>query len=469
VGALALAAILAHACGGGSPGAKQHKDGGAADLPALGSIVNGTTLLAGDLDIAGVTSDDVIAVVNPAGGVLALPVSGGPPQSVDPAGQLARTVGPVIFSRHNADLVSGIGDLTIWTAANGAIPFIQGATGYIAVSDDGTRVLATGQTSSDATSTTLVLGGIDGTPRTTLFPIALTAGCSPSMLFTGGAFVVAGCTPSSTTATVWSIDPATGTATTLLADARIQIAGVPDAAGDVVLVDSEGDAQLAPVSGAPGRVIGSAVTQIAVIPDGSAVLLLSGGTIVWVPTGDGAPVTLAPIGVIHIAGVSPDGQQVMYQTIEGLKLGYGDLWLSSATQAGSGTPLSADTNTTIFHSAFTDDSSWTLYFTGADLYGVGTFTVSPVGGGAPAVLGQGGWTVASAGGSRIVFSDTYTPIAKRPGRGVLRVADLASDAPPAIIATHAGANFYLTHARDQVLFSFNDGSPQSGICAAPLP
>jgi len=464
-----VTAILAHACGGGSHPARPGADAGGPAQPDLGSIVTGTALLAGDLDIAGVTTDDVIAVVDPRGGVLALPASGGPAQTVDPAGQLAKAVGPVIVSLHNTDLVSGIGNVTIWTAAHGAVPFINGATGAVAVSDDGTRILATGQTSSDATSTTLVLGGIDGTPGTTLFPIALGAGCGPAMLFTGGAFVVAGCPPPSTTATVWSIDPTTGTATTLLTSARAQLVAVPDAAGDVVLVDASGNALLAPAAGAPGRVVGSGVTQVALVPDGSAVLLLSGGTIVRVPTGAGDPLTLAPTGVIHISGVSPDGQQVLYQTTEGLAPGHGDLWVTTAGQAGPAASLSAGPDTTIFHAPFTDDSQWTLYFTGADLYGVGAFTVSSIAGGAPAVLGPGGWTVASAGGARVVFTDAYTPIAKRPGRGVLRVADLASGAPPAIVATHAGATFYLTHARDQVLFSFNDGGPQSGIYAAALP
>jgi hypothetical protein len=180
-------------------------------------------------------------------------------------------------------------------------------------------------------------------------------------------------------------------------------------------------------------------------------------------------VTLAPTGVIHISGVSPDGQQVLYQTSEGLAPGHGDLWLTAASQAGPVRALSAGPDTTIYHAPFTDDSSWALYFAGADLYGVGALTVAPVGGGAPTVLGPGGWTVASAGGARIVFTDAYTPIAKRPGRGVLRVADLPSGAAPTILATHAGATFYLTHARDQVLFSFNDGSPQSGIYTAALP
>jgi hypothetical protein len=467
--AAVLAAILTQACGGGSPPARPHPGagGGSPDAPDLGSIVNGTALLTGDMDIGGVTSDDVVAAVYATGGAVAMPVSGGPIQQFDPAAQVVRALGPVIFSFHNFDLVSGFGDLTIWTAANGAVPFVDGATFNGAVSDDGTRILTTGHTTSDATTTSLVLGGIDGAPPTVLFP--LTTACPPRLFFAGGTFVVAACAASSTpAAAVWAIDPTTGQATTLL-QGGTQIAAVPGTSGDLVLGESDGSARLVPVSGAPPETLGSAVDQIFVSPDGSAVLLRSQGKIVRVPLASGDPVTLAPTGVVHISGVSPDGQQVMFQTTEGLKVGFGDLQLTSAAQAGPIVGLSGDANTTIFHSAFTDDSSWALYFTGADLYGVGTFTVAPVAGGAPAVIGGGGWTVVGVGGARIVFTDGYTPIAKRPGRGVLRFADLASGEAPAIIATHAGADFYLTHARDQVLFSFNDGSPQSGIYAAPVP
>jgi hypothetical protein len=47
--------------------------------------------------------------------------------------------------------------------------------------------------------------------------------------------------------------------------------------------------------------------------------------------------------------------------------------------------------------------------------------------------------------------------------------DFSTGAAPAVVATHAGAYFYPTHAKDRVAFSFNDGSSQSGLYLAPLP
>src|SRR5262252_4755259 len=148
---LCLACALA-ACGpsrpagGGDAGGDAGADQGA---PDLGVILTGNLLLAGDLDVNGMTSDDVVAVFDHDRGVLAVPAAGGDAQVVDAASDGALVVGPVIVSLHNFDNVAAIGDLTIWTAAFGAVPFATDATPLVAVSDDGTRLLATRDSSSD--------------------------------------------------------------------------------------------------------------------------------------------------------------------------------------------------------------------------------------------------------------------------------------------------------------------------------
>ena len=140
---------------------------------------------------------------------------------------MVAVTGPVIYSFHGVDPTSTFGELTIWTAANGAIPFASGATWPVAVSDDGTRVLATAATASDGTQTTLVLGGTDGASPTTLFAMGLGLGCQPSMQFAGGRFVVSACPPGSSEATISSIDPADGTTITLLTGAQNQVTVIP--------------------------------------------------------------------------------------------------------------------------------------------------------------------------------------------------------------------------------------------------
>ena len=269
--------------------------------------------------------------------------------------------------------------------------------------------------------------------------------------------------------TISAIDPLSGAVVDLLTPARNGIRVVPGASGLVALVDTGGKASLVPVAGGAPTPIGSDVDGLIAAPDGSAVFLRTAGTVVRVPVAGGPAVLLGLTGVVDMSGVSPDGQQLIFQTVEGMRAGYGDLWLTSATAPGPLVQLSKDINTTIFDSAFTADASQVLYFTSADQHGVGTFTAAPVAGGPPVVYGQGGWSVLAYAGSRVAFTDEYAPVAKRPGRAVLRTLDLSTGGAPAVVATHAGAYFYLTHAKDRVAFSFNDGSPQAGLYLAPLP
>jgi hypothetical protein len=467
-----LAAVASAAgCGGSSAAPKPQSDAGVFEQPDLGSVVTGTSLLAGDVDIAGLTSDEVAAVLDQTRGALAVPLSGTDVQPIDPASELVEAAGDVIFSYHNLDELDAFGDLTIWTAAHGSVPFVTGATTYLlAVSDDGTRVLATGLTSSDNTATKLVLGGVDGTTPMTLFGIALGGACNPILVFTGGEFVVAYCAPGSSEAIISAIDPSTGAVTELLTQARDALWVIPGASGLIALVDVSGNASLVPVAGGTSTPIGTNVDGMVAAPDGSAVFLLqSAGTVLRVPVGGGASSSLGLSKVVNLSGVSPDGQWLIFQTIEGLTAGFGDLWLTAAAAPGPTAQLSTDVNTTIFDDAFTADASQVLYFTDADLHGVGTFMTGPVAGGPGIVRGQEGWIVRATGGARVVYTDQYTPVAKRPGRAVLRTLDLAGDAPPTIVATHAGAYFYLSKARDRVAFSFNDGSAQSGLYVAPIP
>ena len=56
--------------------------------PAAGSVVTGTRLLKGKLDVFGITTDDIAAVLDSNGGALAVPISGGPAQPIDPTADM---------------------------------------------------------------------------------------------------------------------------------------------------------------------------------------------------------------------------------------------------------------------------------------------------------------------------------------------------------------------------------------------
>src|SRR5438067_13137660 len=89
----------------------------------------GALVVAGDLDIFGLTSDDVAAVLDQQQGGLAVDVATGHADPVDPAADFMDVDGPAVVAFHNFDLVTTIGDMTIWTRATGAVPLARDAKG----------------------------------------------------------------------------------------------------------------------------------------------------------------------------------------------------------------------------------------------------------------------------------------------------------------------------------------------------
>ena len=457
---LSLVAFSQMRCGGGEgDDAKLQVDGSSALQP----MVTGLPLLKGNFELHGITTDDVVAGLDPVRGALAVPVSGDGVQQIDATSDQVAVAGPVIYSFHGVDPTSTFGDLTIWTSAHGPVSFATGATWPVSVSDDGAYVLATAQTSSDGAQTNLVVGGTDGTPPAVLFPIGLGEGCQPAIRYAAGRFVVAACAPGVSEVSVSSIDPSDGAVIPLLAKAQSQITQIPAAAA-VALLDMAGTAYLADVAGGHAMVIGQQVTEIVAGPDGSALYLQEAGTISVVPLTGQPCATLAPTGVIGLLGASPDGQQLLFQTKQAVRPGFAGLWITPTVPAGQVHRLSSEDDPTVSESPFTSDSQWALWFADHDVYGAGELMAAPASGGAASLLGTGAWNVSAAGGARIIYTDGYAVGPGRPGRAVLRASD--SSAGPAgrtLLATYVDPNFYLTHAHDQVVFSFDDGTEQAGI------
>jgi hypothetical protein len=441
------------ACGGGD----QH--------PAT---LTGTLLAPGDLDLAGITTDDVAAVLDRDRGALAVPVGGGAPQVVDPASDGVTAGGSVIFSYSNLDVISGFGDLTVWTSAFGAVPFATGATFLLAVSSDGTRVLATQGSSSDGTTTNLIVGAADGSPPAMVGAISRLGSCEPRVRFGAHRFLVSRCAPGSTTITISSIDPQAGTMTDLLSPAKAVFAAVPGGGELVLVVGADGAASLVPEGGGSPTPVAAGVEALIVSPDGTAVFARGGGLVQRIPA-DGSPPLPLQQGVAVMRGFSPDGQWFVFGSMLGPRDGYSDLLLASATASLPPQLLSPDTDSATLWDAFTADASRVLYVTRATDLLTGHLQSQPVGGGSVTAHGDGVWAVRATAGARIVFNDQYVAVPKRPGRAVLRAVDTAGAARPTTIATDAGADFFLTQARDRVVFSFDDGSDRAGLYVAPLP
>jgi len=463
---LSLVAISQTGCGGGGEDdAKLQVD----ESSSLRARVTGLPLRNGSFELFGVTTDDVVAALDPAQGALAVPINGDPVQQIDATSDQVGVAGPVIYSFHGLDPTSTYGDLTIWTSVHGLVPFATGASSAIGVSDDGEYVVATAQTSSDGAQTNLVVGGTDGTAPTVLFPIALRVDCPPAIQFAGGRFVVAACAPGASEAFVRSIDPSTGTVIPLLAMAQSRITRVPSAAA-VALLDMAGTAYFADVAGGHPMVIGQEVTDIAASPDGSALFLHQMGTISVVPLNGQVGSVLAPEGVSALLGASPDGQHLLFQTKQAVRPGFGGLWVTPTGPGGEVQRLSSEDDSAVSASPFTADSQWALWFADHDAYGAGELMAAPASGGRASRLGTGAWNVSAAVGARIIYTDGYKMAPGQPGRAVLWAADLSARAAGrTVLATDVDPSFYLTHAHDQVVFSFDDGTERSGIYLAPVP
>lgn len=437
---------------------------------SLRSAITGLRLLSGKLTLYGITTDDVVAAGDPVQGALAVPVSGDAVEQIDATSEQVAVAGPVIYSFHGIDPTSTFGDLTIWTSVHGPIRFATGAaTSLVGVSDDGAYVLATARTTSDGAQTNLVVGGTDGTPPTVLFPISLAEGCPPAIQFAAGRFVVAACSPGGSEVFVRSINPSDGTVIPLLAMAQNQITRIPWSV-DVALLDTAGTAYVADVAGGHSMMIGQQITAIVASPDGTALFLQQMGTISVVPLTGQAGEVLPPEGVISLPGASPDGRELMFQTKQAVRPGFGGLWLTPTESAGQARRLSSEEDATVSGSPFTSDSEWALWFANHDAYGAGELMAARVSGGAASLLATGAWNVSAAVGARIIYTAGYTVVDGQPGRAALLACDLSARAAgKTLLATNVDPTFYLTHAHDQVVFSVDDGTAQSGIYVAPVP
>jgi hypothetical protein len=453
---IAGVAVLA-ACGGGvSPTAK----------PDLGVIVTGARLAAGDLDVKGTTSTHV-AAFDWKRGALAVPLAGGDAQVVDAAPQSVSVYGDVIVASHYWDSSTNIGGFRVWTPAHGSQPLVEASTGLLSINDDSTRILATAGTNDAATTTNIVVAGVDGAPPIVTVAADRGPGCAPRGAFADGKFVVSHCEPGTKVVQISSVDPATGAGTVLLADAK-NIFQVLE--GFVVVVSSSGDGFLLPMTGGPMQPIGHDVDALVATPDKTAVLVRARGVISRVATDGAAPVTLVPSGAKQIWAISADGSTMLFRDQLGPRHDYGDLLATSATAAATPVTLSTALDTTTFGSAFTRDSRRVIYVTDADDLFVGTLNARLVSGpDTGAAYGQKVWEALAYGDTRVVFTSDYVPLPQRRGRGVLRAVDTASaGAEPTVLATFAGATFALTRAGDAVAYSFDDGSDRAGVYLAPL-
>jgi hypothetical protein len=523
---LFLAGLLPLACGSStqsSPsdaGAGGDAPGDALPPPDTGSsetgsscgpvTPHGTQLAASPtLQIDGVTTDGYAIYSDTAAmTVSAVPLAGGAPLRIGPidATNSVFVSGKVVFFEPAMTQGNGITTSTLaaWTASGGAASISTSAvqippgsaSGYAAVSQDGSRILF--METPDGITATLTLATVDGKTKTPLVTNldVISTGCAPYVLFAGSNAVASFCIISTTSADAGSSsdggdDGGGGGAPPMLTLSTFtgptyaqnvlttapQLAFGVDSAGARVLVYQPSGLVVYPIAGGAGTLIDATGVGAFFTKDGANVIYTSTApALKRSPVANPAPVTLAP-GLAGLLALSPDESWVLaYKSIGNNGATY-DVSLASALTPGTPTALAATPTAEIFGDAFTTDSKYAMYFANIDLTTMlGDFYVAPTAGGTPTKVTSSAWSEAAAAGSKVVVNDNCTGCSFTMTTGLtvgtadLHALDVAHPTAIATIASQAYGFFYLNTAKDTVVYSWTcrkDGT--GGVYALPVP
>jgi hypothetical protein len=495
--------------GGGKDGStKDSGKGGEASggegggiLPEGGVAPHGTQIVASpSVSLAGVTSDDYAVYVDSSGASMtlnAVALAGGAPKSIgsyDGSGSIV--TGSVAVYFNGVSQSTGAGTLGVWTSAHNAQTLSTAALigapggGSLDVSNDGAHVLMFDNTTATTGDVTVI--DTDGTNKKVLVPavhLDYTL-CPPNIGFAGAYAIVAYCTadPSDAgapdggapaTATMATFT-GTGWATTGSVSTAAYTGFSHDRAGAQVLYGTAAGLQVAKLAAGTSAVIDPAGLGGLFTSDGlNLVYVTTGGAIkVAAVSGTGTPTTLQASGFAGLYSLSPDDKwltaykQLVTDQTTGLQTS--DFYLASATAAGTATALSSATTGAVYGSTFTADSSHVLWTANIDVAKgpVGDFMAAPVTGGTPAKLGSALWIDTSTTGTKVVFNDNWVGSGGGGGAGVadIKSVDTSQTAPATLLTTGADAFYYLSSAKDKVVYSWSylPSDSRDGLWVTPL-
>ena len=483
--------------GGGPP----TSDAGTGNPPLPdGSVYpHGNQLVPGaTLALDGVTSDDFVIYTDTASNTAyaislaagSKPISLG---TVDGNNDVAVN-GKVVLIGTTVSNQTGVGAVSVWTSAAAAPTPLSTSTfvGAYAVSADGSHVAFLDGVDATGSTGAIAVAGSDASGKATLVSsVDLTNNnCVPSMLY-GGAHVVASyCLVAAgdagaadagadaavnvNVATVSSFTTPSWTPVSIATNVTSSIA--VDAAGTKVLVNGAAGTVAYPIGGGTAVTI-DATGALGVLTSSPGALTKDGSHVVY-PTPatalERAPTT-APAAPTQldaarkfgdVLGFSPDENWAIGALTAGAQ-GQSDLYLASATTAGSAITLSAASTSQLFGDAFTVDSSHALFYT-AIKQGAGTLNALAVtGGGAPTVLGTAVWEDFATSGAKVIYNDNYN---RTTGSADLRSVDTSTTATPALVVTQADGNFFLNTAKSTLIYtwSYQTGA-SAGLWTLPAP
>jgi trimeric autotransporter adhesin len=467
---------------------------------------SGTQLAAGNVTVRGVTSDNYAVYSDDSTGTLnVIALAGGTPTAIGSADDRIAIKGAAVLSWVGSARVSQI---SVWTAAHGAkvlaMSSYANATAA-AVSPDGERVLYFDAVDMARTRGSLFVAGTDGTGQKQLADsIALNdATCAPVLTFggnaaAGAAFCMApsisdGGTEEGGTSDGGSVDATADSATT---DAGSD-AGPTPAATVQTYSGANWTAATIATNVEPRVVIASTGTTVLVsAPAGLLAYPIAGGMPTTIDpaggigmfTNDGAsviyttpanalkrativspnPTTLAASGIAGLRAKSPDEKWLLGYSMIDTRQDLSDLYLASATTAGTPTTLTTALSAGLFGSdGFTADSSHAIYYTDITSTGVGNFFAAASSGGSPVALGTNVWLHYAGTAAKVVFNDNYDDAMSTAD---IRIADTAQAEPAKLLVSLADPNFFIAGSKDKVVYAWKYlNSSMAGLWVTPVP
>jgi len=472
-----------------------HKDSSAfADAPGDdGGLPEGAVPPSGkqlvsstSVQIDGVTSDGLAVYTDFSNSTVnAVPVAGGTPTMIgmdDGSGVVA--AGPVVL--HWTGATSGVGQFAVWSQAHGnqmlgtAVPPGAPGQGILDLSTDGAHVLYFDNVTA-TTADVFVAETQGGTPVKIVPGVRIdNQQCPPEIAIAGAYAVVAYCTTAASDAGAGDggIAPiatlATFTGSNWGTTATLSTAASPifvhDAAGTQLLYTTSAGLVVTKLATGTTATIDAAGTAGVFTSDGSKVIYVTSAGAVFVSpsAGGSAPTMLASGGFQGLVALSPDDKWALAYEQINAQSGMTDMYLVSTTTPGTPVTLVSSTGATLYGDAFTADSSHALYYQNI-VMDVGDFMAAPTSGGMPAKLGSKVWLNLAATGAKVLYNDNYAAGAMgATGTADIELADTSQAGAPKLLVTQADAYFYLTAAKDTVVYSWSFVTDQrAGIWATP--
>jgi hypothetical protein len=490
---------LLAACGSSSTGTgtgpapdagNANPDGAVMPQPDAAIIVPGTdggsakgTQLAMGADFVDGVTDDGHVLYDDNTNLYAVPIAGGTPAMITAfspsTGDRAGSIGNVGIIYTKVNNTTGIGTLSVWTAAGGlkqlSTTSVPGR-GTAAVSKDGMHVAYFDGASTTMPVANLTTAAPDGTGVKQLVAgVQFVQACIPQIAYGGTSLVASYCTsvvPDASTPQANVAAFAAGSTTPIpLASGALGFA--PDPTGARVLVSATNGMTVYPIGGGAGTLIDATGTFGGFTKDGMTVIYTTtANALKRSAVTSPSPLTLLTTGANGLDAVSPDESWAIVSQGQDMTTGNLDLYIASAKTAGTATGLVTTTTANILGDAFTADSSHALYYTTLTTSMTsgntwGTLNAAPTAGGAALPLATGVAVNLSLSGSKEIiaanFADNMTG-----GTADIAVIDATSAGAPSVVASKADAFFLLTSDLSKVVYSTSTQSGASqGIWVAP--